>query len=514
MSRDASRGESAGAARGPRDRRGLACAHLALAALTLSGAACHDADKTPPTVASANDPAVREAAIQRLVDASLGVFDSHSDADVGRVLQPGLAERELAGVPIGSNSQGLREREYELPKPAGLVRVVLLGDSFVFGSGVRADERLGVQLERDLAAGAGGRRVEVLHVGIDSWNVLAECAFVRRQLALLQPDLVVQFTVHNDISDTPGVRGFGARGRFTPRLRQRGDALVGDMLPYALGVPAVNWLSMGLDWESRTRFAEAGDAIVALARAVEAGGGRYLLVLNWARLNPIAREQWGSRLDERQVAFLPATFMEDPDWRISGADYHWNPAGHARVARLLYGLIVARGLLPGLDLPERAEATVELENLDAAGRLEAQGALPLEMVGGPDSPIGSELTLDDLEPAEVQQIHGGIDAEGRLGPYASVILRRGAGRRLAVAGTCLDRPELDGARIAVLVDEVPVGELELAAGARLERGWSLPEAVAGRAFLSVRFVADDFAYAPDDTQHLVCFRLERVALEP
>src|SRR5574342_587252 len=74
----------------------------------------------------------RERAAE-LVSSAGGIWDSHPDPDVGRVLMAGLGGRRDEGVAIRSNRMGLREAAYQLPKPDRVVRVVLLGDSMIFG---------------------------------------------------------------------------------------------------------------------------------------------------------------------------------------------------------------------------------------------------------------------------------------------------------------------------------------------------------------------------------------------
>ena len=104
-------------------------------------------------------------------------------------------------------------------------RVVLLGDSFVFGNSVRAEDRFGVLLEKELSARSRSTTetgIEVLHIGIGSWNTRAQCSFLRRQLSDYDPDLVVQVFIGNDLDDNYGVRGFGTLADFDPKsARQR-----------------------------------------------------------------------------------------------------------------------------------------------------------------------------------------------------------------------------------------------------------------------------------------------------
>ena len=62
------------------------------------------------------------------------------------------------------NSRGLRDREYPYAKPAGRKRCLLLGDSYVFGWGVEANETAAKVMEARLAG------VEVINGGCPGWG--------------------------------------------------------------------------------------------------------------------------------------------------------------------------------------------------------------------------------------------------------------------------------------------------------------------------------------------------------
>ena len=224
-----------------REDRALARAHRAVAVLlgvTLSlGAALagllgtRAPERAELIEAALSDPTVRRAAIDELLG-NAGLYDAHPDPDVGRVLQANVVDHDLQGTLVSTNRFGWREVQCSWRKRAGTTRVILLGDSFVFGWGVRREDRLGVFLADYLRARArASGPIECLHLGIPSWNVLAECSYLRRNLHDLQPDLVVHVLVPNDLNDMAGVRGFGALGRFSRQSPEKADALVHNTSP-------------------------------------------------------------------------------------------------------------------------------------------------------------------------------------------------------------------------------------------------------------------------------------------
>ena len=68
------------------------------------------------------------------------------------------------GVDVRINQRKLRDAEYPYERPAGVQRVVMLGDSVTFGWGVPAEATVSKRLERALRA--AGRGVEVINTGV------------------------------------------------------------------------------------------------------------------------------------------------------------------------------------------------------------------------------------------------------------------------------------------------------------------------------------------------------------
>ncbi|MGE3911315.1 MAG: SGNH/GDSL hydrolase family protein [Chloroflexota bacterium] len=105
------------------------------------------------------------------------------------------------GVPVHINSQGLRERELPLQKPAGMRRVVFLGDSVTFGAGVRDDEPFPRLLEAAVNdAGAGP--IQTINTGVVGYNTVQELARLEGVGLAYQPDTVVLVFVVNDLLET------------------------------------------------------------------------------------------------------------------------------------------------------------------------------------------------------------------------------------------------------------------------------------------------------------------------
>ncbi len=98
---------------------------------------------------------------------------------------------------VALNSFGNRSPEVTLAKPAGVRRVVLLGDSQAWSLGVGDDETIGVQLEARLNA-RGGQRWQVVNTGIGGYGT--DQAYLKHLIQGLryEPDAVVEIAFKND----------------------------------------------------------------------------------------------------------------------------------------------------------------------------------------------------------------------------------------------------------------------------------------------------------------------------
>jgi lysophospholipase L1-like esterase len=110
----------------------------------------------------------------------------------------------VQGFPYRTNAFGFRERELATPKPAGLVRVLVLGDSFTEGGGLAEADTIPRRVEGALRASCPG--VEVVNAGTASYSPIIEYLVLEDVIAPLAPDLVVlnldMTDVHDDLIRT------------------------------------------------------------------------------------------------------------------------------------------------------------------------------------------------------------------------------------------------------------------------------------------------------------------------
>ena len=465
------------------------------------------ADRPAPALSLVGaSPEDRRAGLARMLDEAQGYYDSHPDADVARTHLPGLKNREFHGATIWTNAMGLREREIAVPKPPDTVRVLLVGDSFVFGLGAAQDQRVGVVLEQALTERAAGLkgRLEVLHVGVVSWDLIAGSEFTRRTLTPMDPDLVIQLSVRNDLDDCYGVRGFGALATFSPQVRERADALLST--EHSLRIWGLHgMMASGLGWETRSRARQRVDRVVHLREALGRRGANYLFVGAWGPNNNVVERDVAPHLAPRELAYLSHRTFIRRGYRLSQGDPHWTEEGHAYAARVLYELIRERDLLPQIELAPWDEAAEALATELRTTREEIDDFDPRA------DRLAVGLDFAQMTPDLGRQVLGGVDQHGRVGPYASLILRRG-GPRLRLSAKALPRPEIDGATVRVFADEFELGDFELRTGETSTLGWDLPAPLMERDILSVRFETDDYCYAGENPRHCTAFRLIGVGL--
>jgi lysophospholipase L1-like esterase len=261
---------------------------------------------------------------------------------IGHEHRPG-AHAHLMGADVTINSRGLRDREITAEKREGVKRIVMLGDSLVFGWGVAQDKTMSVLLEQALNEGSYGP-AEVINTGVGNYNTAMEVAFFLERGADLKPDTVVLNYFINDAEPTPTYvpaswiarhsYGYVVLGGGWDRFKR-----------LILGGPDWRSAYAGLYADGAPGWAAARASIGRLAEYCRAHGIRLVLanIPELHELNPYPFETVNAKVRAlasdngiEYVDLLPALRNDDAAslW-VTVPDPHPNAKAHALIARSL-----------------------------------------------------------------------------------------------------------------------------------------------------------------------------------
>jgi hypothetical protein len=277
-----------------------------------------------------------------------------------------LYRKEEQPYLIVINSKGLRDREHSYEKSPGVFRIVVIGDSFVFGSGgVQASDRFTDILERST------RNIEVINMGVPAYGTDQEYLYLKTEGLKYHPDLVIVCAFGNDFVESfstvnPSIgrpKGYFSMSTgqlvFHPpsfslfyRLSQESyvlglvDLVVGNVL-------RAYWSRHSFMVLSRPERAQAFKQLFISARDLcREQGSEFILVYFPARgqkskdlielfMGDLAATDGTRTLDlldymQRANAERPAYFQHD---------IHFNEYGHQVVAKAMLEYLVTNGLL-------------------------------------------------------------------------------------------------------------------------------------------------------------------------
>jgi lysophospholipase L1-like esterase len=107
-----------------------------------------------------------------------------------------LYRNETQPYLVRINSKGLRDLEHSYDKPAGAFRILVIGDSFVFGAGgVEPANRFADIL-------AKSANVEVINTGVPGYGADQEYLYLKTEGLKYHPDLVLLCAFYNDFSES------------------------------------------------------------------------------------------------------------------------------------------------------------------------------------------------------------------------------------------------------------------------------------------------------------------------
>lgn len=102
---------------------------------------------------------------------------------------------------IQTNSLGHRYKEYNTAEfnDNRYTKVLLLGDSFMFGYGINMEDHIATHIDRQLESSPG--LFTVISVGVDGWSTIQEVTYARDNFNVFNPDYVVLLFCGNDPDD-------------------------------------------------------------------------------------------------------------------------------------------------------------------------------------------------------------------------------------------------------------------------------------------------------------------------
>jgi lysophospholipase L1-like esterase len=239
-------------------------------------------------------------------------------------------------ITVRHNSLGLRDIE---PEPTSKQTILILGDSFVWGYDVEAEERFTDLLRRDLPG------YRIVNAGVSGYGTDQEYLLLQRLWQKIEPNIVVlMFTLDNDHQDNSSNSRYD--NHYKPYFAQAGDGewqLRGQPVPHSRHFYYANhWLAHQL-WLARVATAvylqlrhppiavpdPTAHLITAVRDYVSARGATFLMGVQ-------RHDAWLENLLRTQDIHY-ASLDGAEVYRADG--FHWTPKGHELVAARMKALL-------------------------------------------------------------------------------------------------------------------------------------------------------------------------------
>ncbi len=185
--------------------------------------------------------------LQRRYFIDTNVYLQQAMPELHRVSQvPGLGYELVPGIKTDDglffiNSKGLRDGEYKTPKPEGVYRIIILGDSVTFGTEYPSEQTYPKVLEKLLnQKPLTALKPEVLNAGVCAYNALQKFIFLRSKLLDYEPDLVIFQFLNDDYYRNAVIMPNASSG-------YRGHACISIGEYFSLNFPQLGCLPKGLN---------------------------------------------------------------------------------------------------------------------------------------------------------------------------------------------------------------------------------------------------------------------------
>lgn len=337
------------------------------------------------------------------------------------------------GVPFTTNEYGFRDRP-TLPSSPNMFRILCLGDSVTYGTGVSNQETFPNQLEAMLQQRSGSSMViDVINAGVSAYNIRNVRAQLESTLGAFRPNVVVYTFVENDLDDSLSAVPSGDLIFYDPAKPLDAAFIYGSFAPHwmmqkkRLDEASGGWgirtrynqwrhavpdiappLGLGNHYEARSRWAWISRELLTMRDLCARNGASFTVMLFGTRNHsePINRKciQICTSLGIPVCSTLPIfdhhTYMAEYSL---GYDSHCNPLGCRMMADRVFAFLEDQKVLPPACMRPASDRRMYNETMDEA----ATNRLEQEYVQAP-----AEITL--VDGAGIIGVLGGIDPQGRM----------------------------------------------------------------------------------------------------
>ncbi len=285
-------------------------------------------------------------------------FESMVDHDAyGYIHKPGYTDI-LQGVEVSTNSDGLRGPEIDIKCDREMTRVLVLGDSVVFGWGVSHENTFSQVLQTWISK--DNSQTKVISAGVGSWNTRTEYEFLKSKGMIFSPDLIVLVVVSNDINpkrvgNTDVEKGLlfdnsclTSRGKTTQEIGKlwRWSA----EHSFAFGSIQYLWKVRNTREKSQKISEDClqwQDAKSALDGIIDicAENGVVLVPFLYGSIDGVRTDSVLALYDRHLRAagltpgFMPGVLFSDPDLGNSIIDRHANAEGHRIIGQAVFDVV-------------------------------------------------------------------------------------------------------------------------------------------------------------------------------
>jgi hypothetical protein len=272
------------------------------------------------------------------------------DPRIGHEHRP-KADAFLMGARVTTNSAGFRDEEIPIEKRPGSIRIMMLGDSVLFGWGAKQDETVAARLRQ--AWRSASRDIDVINTGVGNYNTTMEVEFFFTRGYRYKPDIVVLNYFINDAEPIPPYN-YSWIGRVSAAWVFYGSRL--DVVERELRLgQQTDWRTFYKelydDTSNRGNWRVAEASIRKLAAYCHDHGIK-LLIVNYPELRPFPEVQrrlaaLAAELGVPYLDLLDSVRGEPPEklW-VTPPDPHPNGYAHGLFAKAIENWMEREKLLP------------------------------------------------------------------------------------------------------------------------------------------------------------------------